>query len=372
MTSRERLLAVLQRRAPDAVPIWVRGVSPFGDRMNWMGRHDASYERLRRFVLEHGDILHGIGLDAGIFLSSVARGVETVIAGDGRWRDIETRIETPKGPIRKVTRFSTTDYFEDIVEHYVKADADYERFMSIPYEPVRPDVAPRVAEAQRTVGDRGIVAVGIPSAINYVHELLGSETMALWSVLERARLRELFETMQERVVDYVTHLVESGAGPVLSYTGPELALPPLLAPADFREFVAKIDRPVHEVAHAHGCYTWVHSHGKTSTVLEEFAGMGADVLEPVEVPPGGNVTLTEAKRRIGDRVVLMGNMPYEALLSWAPGRIEAKVKADCEAAMEGGGYIMMPAASPFERVLTDAAFENYKTYVLAGRKHGRY
>ncbi len=290
MTSRERLTAVLERRIPDTVPICVRGVSPFGDKMNWMGRHHESYQRLRDFVRANGDILHGVGFDTGVFLSGARVEEESrVIREDEDWSDLEHSIGTPQGPIRSVTRRSRHNLYEVMeVEHFIKDEEDYRRFMSIPYIPVRPDVKGIVEAKDREVGESGILSVFMPEAIAYVHQLFGSEGLALWSVTQRERLMRLFETLGGRVLDYVGHLVREGAGPLFSCAGAELAVPPLMSPGDFHDFVTVIDRPVHELVHAHG------------------------------------------------------------------------------------GYIMMPAASPFEPVLSEQAFEGYREYVRTGREYGRY
>jgi hypothetical protein len=374
MTSRERLLTVLKRGVPDTVPIFIRGVSPFNEKMNWMGKHDPSYERLRRFVLEETDHFHSVGLDGGEFLSAADIEVtERVVREDDEWRDIERSIRTPLGPIRRVTRRSKMNLYEVMdVEHFIKDARDYERFMSLPYVPVRPQVREIVRRKEKEVGDHGLVAVGIPEVISYAHDLFGSEGLALWSVLHREKLDALFQALAARVIDYVRYILSEGAGPVLTSGGAELAVPPLMSPKDFHDFVTVVERPVHELAHSCGTYTWVHCHGKLDEVLEEFLEIGVDILEPVEAPPGGNVALADVKRRIGGQTILMGNMPYEAIISWPKERIEGRVKADCQAAMDGGGFIMMPAASPFESVLTDEAFEGFKTYVRAGRKYGRY
>jgi hypothetical protein len=374
MTPRARLSAVLRREVPDTVPIFLRGVSPFGENMNWMGRFDGSYERLRRLAFEKTDIFHGAGFDCGVFLSGADIPVTTsVISENTDWQDMGTKVETPLGPLRKVVRHSTHNLYDVMeVEFYIKDEGDYERFMSIPFEPVRPAVQPTMTEKDREVGEKGLTVVGIPSPVGITHELLGSEGLALWSVLHRGKVLAILKEMSRRLLDYVAYLLEQGAGPVFSYGGPELALPPLMSPRDFRDFVTDIDRPVHELIHSYGRYTWVHCHGTLDKALEQFVEIGVDILEPVEAPPGGDVELADVKRRIGDKVILMGNMPYEALISWPTPRIEARVKADCAAAMARGGYIMMPAASPFEPVLTDRGFEGYTAYVESGRKYGRY
>ena len=374
MTSRERLLSLLRREVPDTVPIFIRGVSPFGDKMNWMGRFDESYERLRRLVFDETDIFHAVGFDSGFFLSGADIPIEqAVIREDEDWRDTQTTVRTPEGPILSVTRRSRHNLYEVMeVKFYVESEADLERFLSLPYKPAQPQVKGPLAQRQAEIGERGLVVAGIPSALMYFHELLGSEGLGLWSVLHRERIEALVDMLAARVLDYVEYLLEEGAGPVLSYGGPELAVPPLMSPADFHRFVTIPDKPIHDLVHSYGRHTWVHCHGKIGTVLEDFLEMGVDVLEPVEAPPGGDVELADVKRRVGEGIILMGNMPYEAIISWPPERIEAKVKADCEAAMAGGGYIMMPAASPFESVLSDEGFEGYRTYIAAGRKYGRY
>jgi len=374
MTSRERLLAVIRREVPDTVPIFIRGVSPINKNMNWMGRHHESYERLRTLVWEHTDLFHATGFDTGAFLSGAGAGVtESVIREDEDWRDIEEEIATPRGPIRSLTRRSRHNLYEVMeVEYFIKDAEDFRRFMSIPYVPVRPDVKEEIRRKEQEAGEHGLVTVGIPEAIGLAHTLLGSEGLALWSVLHRDMLDELFSRLQERILDYVRHILAGGAGPILSCGGAELAVPPLMTPKDFHDFVTVIDKPVHDLAHEHGRYTWIHCHGKLDEVLEEFMEIGVDILEPVEAPPGGNVGLAQAKRRIGAEVVIMGNMPYEAIISWPEEKIRRRVKADCEAAMDGGGFIMMPCASPFEPILTDEGFEGFKTYITAGREYGKY
>ncbi len=374
MTRRQRLIAVLEGRKPDTVPIFLRGVSPFGEKMNWMGKHQPSYERLRGLALEETEIFHGVGFDSGVFLSGADIDVsESIIREDEEWRDVERRIETPLGPLASVTRHSRSNNYDVMqVEFYVKSEEDVERFLSLPYEPVRPEVKPVMKAKDAEVGESGVVSVGIPSAMGVAYGLWGSQRLALWSVMHREKVVRVLEVFRDRVVEYVEHLLKGWAGPVLASGGAELATPPLMSPGDFHDFVTEMDKPVNDIIHSYGCHSWVHCHGNLDRVLEDFVEAGVDVIEPVEAPPGGDVELADAKRRVGDKLVLMGNMPYEAIISWPKERIEARVRADCEAAMEGGGFIMMPCASPFEPELTDEGYEGYKTYVRAGRKHGRY
>jgi len=51
-----------------------------------------------------------------------------------------------------------------------------------------------------------------------------------------------------------------------------------------------------------------------NNLLEEFADTGADALNPLEAPPMGDIyDLGDAKRRMGDRVCVFGNVSYKEL-----------------------------------------------------------
>ena len=76
---------------------------------------------------------------------------------------------------------------------------------------------------------------------------------------------------------------------------------------------------------SHGCFVYVHCHGALDAVLERFADMGVNVLHPIEAPPLGDITLAEAKRRIGDRVCLERNIQIGDVMTLSQKEIVAQV-----------------------------------------------
>ncbi len=50
----------------------------------------------------------------------------------------------------------------------------------------------------------------------------------------------------------------------------------------FDTYVAAFDRQLVEAIHDAGGRVWVHCHGKMRPVIERFADMGVDVLNPTE------------------------------------------------------------------------------------------
>ncbi len=60
-------------------------------------------------------------------------------------------------------------------------------------------------------------------------------------------------------------------------------------------------------------------------VLERFADEGIDCLNPMEPPPMGNVTMAEARRRLGDRMTLEGGIEVGDMELKSPAQVEAMV-----------------------------------------------
>ena len=95
---------------------------------------------------------------------------------------------------------------------------------------------------------------------------------------------------------------------VFSWVGPELFIPPLLSPLEFDRFCFKPDKQLIDMIHDMGGYTWVHCHGKVRNFIDRFARMGCDMLNPIEPPPMGDVSLREAFDIADGRMALEGNI----------------------------------------------------------------
>ncbi|MGQ9630111.1 MAG: uroporphyrinogen decarboxylase family protein [bacterium] len=374
MHPRERIERAIRCLEPDRVPVVIMGVDPFAERPVWTTEDTESYRPLIDYVRDHCDIEHRWGFDRGIFLSATEE-IETHI--DESERDeyiLRTHtVETPKGPLSSITRISKGEsFFTAPVKHFVESPGDVEKVLSVPYKPVLTDLSSFFREEER-VGDAGVVKLSFGDPILEVHSLMGSELLSLWSVERRDLIVELLKVFFERLRDQIEYILKGGVHPgYIEFLGPEVATPPLLSPKDFEDFVFEYDKPLVELVKGYGIPVSIHCHGRIDAVLERFLEMGIDALHPVEAPPMGDVELAEAKHRVDGRICIRGNIQIGDIYTCTKDEIADKCKAAIRDAAPGGGFILVPTASPYERHLSAKALENYIALIDTALKCGEY
>jgi len=356
MTSRQRLLAAMRRQDVDRVPLHVRGVNFWDER--WVQTRHPSYAPVIEAVREHGDPFIGWGAGGGVLLTSsdeVRLESETQPGED--WNEQVTAMHTPRGPLTARHLSSNRGLPGMQTEHFVKDLDDLDKVLAVPCEPLRPDVR-GFSELQDQIGERGLVTCDFANPITHLHDLVGSELLAIWSLTERNAVRSFIHTWAERLGDLIRYLLDQGVGPVFRTLGHEFAIPPLMSPRDFGEFCIEPEAPIHGMIHEAGGLVHIHCHGPMDKVLEGFVAIGCDCLHPIEPPPMGDVELADAKRRVGDRLCLEGNLQIGDLYAAPTEEVVAKTRA---AVRDGGptGFILCPTASPHTEVLTDLTVRNY-------------
>jgi hypothetical protein len=365
MTSRERLLAAMHLEEVDRVPIHMRGVHVWNPQ--WLESRHESYRPVIEAVQEHCDLVAFWGPGGGLLFtaSSELRFETEVLPGDD-WDERITTMHTPRGTLTSRHLSSNRGLPGLQTEFYVKTLDDVDKVLSVPYEPPQPDVRPFV-ELTASMGERGVVMCSLVDPITPVHGLMGSELLAIWSRQERGIIGNLVGMFAERIADLVKHLLKQHVGPVFASLGQEFAIPPLMSPRDFTDFCTIPEAPIGEMIHDAGCLLHVHCHGAMDAVLEDFITIGANCLHPIEAPPMGDLTLAEAKRRVGGHICLEGNIQIGDVYA-AP--TEVIVEQTRAAIRDAGptGFILCPTASPHTEVLPDQAVRNYTAIIETARE----
>ena len=117
------------------------------------------------------------------------------------------------------------------------------------------------------------------------------------------------------------------------------------------------------IIHGDGGFARLHCHGRLKTALPHITEMGVDAIDPIEPPPQGDVDLEFVAREYGAHMSLFGNIEVSDIENVDPGEFELIAGRSLEAGRKARGFVLMPSASPYGRVITETTMENYKTLV---------
>jgi len=173
---------------------------------------------------------------------------------------------------------------------------------------------------------------------------LGEALVALRTDPER--VKACLEALCHGTVELMAGHVVAGADAVLvssAYAGGGL-----ISARHYREFVLPFEARVVSGFKARCPETPVYTHtcgaiGDRLELLEETGTDGIDTLDP---PPLGDADLAEAKRRVGGRLFLKGNVdPVGTVLLGTKDAVRADAARRISVGAPGGGYILSTACS---------------------------
>ncbi|MDA0748441.1 MAG: hypothetical protein O2954_18135 [bacterium] len=347
MTSRERILAAMRLERPDRVP-----VTPFG-----LGHLDPEGSVARELIRKTDPILT-VGGDGDAFLGTKAQR-ESREEGDVT----VTVIHTPKGDLeRRVQRTAITSA---TVKFPLETLDDVERFLSIPYELPRVDAA-AFHRRKAEVGEDALVMVGVADAVCLPASWFSPEGFCLAWADAPEQVRKLTQVAADRANAYAEALCRAGVDAFRIIGGEYASVQ--LGPRGFDELVVPFDTELVSIMHRYGAMAYFHNHGPVMQFLERFASLGIDALDPVEAPPWGDADFAEVKKRIGDRVCLVGNLDDMEVVET---RDVEEVKAMARVCLEQAGpdgYLLGGTASG---TYTEKGARNFMALVDVAEGYGR-
>jgi len=364
LTSRERCERILRGQPVDRVPIRLWGVDPLetGTRPCW------------QFL---PDLVNEFGLDVFFGWSPMPPPCAMEIRRDERetadpaWYELVTTLRAPAGDLTRIDLVHRGGKPGYTRKHLIDSVEDAHRWLSIPEDPL-PGLDPFAARVAQ-VGDRGLVMTGVGQAMYTVNDATGSELWGYWLYDERALLHAMIAKVHRGIIARVKHYLAAGIGPLFGWVGPELCIPPLASPADFDDLSTRYDKPVIDLIHDAGGLVWIHCHGDMHPVLERFADMGVDCLNPIEPPPMGKLTLADAKRRVGDRMTLEGGIEVGDFELGSPETVAAHVEEAMAMGKPGGRFILCPSSDHTHWPdLHDHIARNYRAFVETGMRLAAY
>jgi hypothetical protein len=261
-------------------------------------------------------------------------------------------ITTPKGKLTSVLQ--SNQYTTWVSEHLIKEKMDIDLIAEYATAPLCD--FEQVNNEAKEFGERGIIRGHIPGFDIYGQPgcwqdaavLVGIEKLILETFDDPFWVHELLEILCIRKEIFIRSL-KSARYDLLELGGGD-ASSSVISPKIFRTFVTPYDARLINLAHENGQRIVYHTCGGMMPILEEIANMHPDAMEtftPREM--GGDINLVEAKKRIGERVCMIGGFDQSRYF-WGCSEAETRqaVRACFETAGIGGGFILCPSDHFFD------------------------
>ncbi len=316
MSSRERLLTALRGGKPDRVP-----VAPFG-----LGNLDPNSAMARKLIAKTDPFLTtGGGGDPFLGIN-----VPTTVSQDGD--ATVTVYHTPAGDLLR--RHRRTAITSATVEFPCKDAGDVEKLLSLAHEQAEPDVTDYM-RCRENVGDDALVMVGIGNAVCFPATMLSPQDFCLLWADAPDLMVHMTQIASKRLNAFIDGLCSLGVDAFRIVGGEYVTCQ--LGPKAFERLIVPFDSELCGIMRHYDAIAYYHNHGPIMDWLEPIADLGVDALDPLEDSPWGDCDLIEAKRRIGDRVCLVGNLDdMEILEQWDPDAVRSLGRRRLEEAGETG------------------------------------
>ncbi|MEN8255298.1 MAG: uroporphyrinogen decarboxylase family protein [Verrucomicrobiota bacterium] len=373
MDSKKRLLKAWNFEEPDRVPIEIQ-ISP-------AAREYPEAQEIVEFIDNEADnFTYMPGADWGFFGIPVKEQFEEVIEETDRFCRKKRTIDTEAGVFYAITKqdfdeINKNDFHWE--RRYIDTIEDMERLADAPKGFIGL-FGDRRGEAEKKLGKN---QVGIDVLFHPLGNLVRQANMDevyIWMATHPETMHRFLESSSHMVMQVVEKMVEAGMGPNFYTVAHEMLIPPWMGGGMFDEYVFGYDKPVYDAIHRHGGKLRAHCHDNVFNLLEKFSAMGVDGIEPLEPPPYGDVDLAEAKKLVGDRMMLSGNVATQDFVDIDADEVSRRVKEAVAAGAPGGGFSLRTTGghaatgSVKTREQMLKVLENIQAYIDAGLKYGSY
>ncbi|MFZ4524991.1 MAG: uroporphyrinogen decarboxylase family protein [Chlorobium sp.] len=179
-----------------------------------------------------------------------------------------------------------------------------------PVDPYRDGVLPHHLEAiervVQEVGDEVPVTAALTGPFTNASFLIGAVTLSRFVLKDPATVHKLCKLSLESALAYAEAIFAAGGTPSLTDA---MSSSTVISPKQFEEFSFPYLKILVEYIHSRSKPVTLHICGKTSPIWDKMADTGADCLSL-----DNDADLLEAKKKIGHRARLMGNVHPSAIM----------------------------------------------------------
>ena len=337
--------------------------------------------RIAEFVETQADHFQGIsGFDSGFCGLPTAYTEEVIEDVPGDYYRVRRVHRTPAGEFRGLTlhkhdALSPNDFYWE--RHFIDTADEMVRLADAPREAIPLDLA-SLERGAAQLGNRGLPLVSLLHPLGWLVRNANLTEVYGWFLTMPQVMHRFLEASNRQVAEAVAAMGAAGVSPCFGITAHEMLTPPWMGHRQFDAFVYPYDKHVNDAVHRIGGKVRAHCHGNCMTFLTQFAEMGIDALEPLEHPPFGDVDLAEAKRLVGERMLLAGNIASQNFMFASRAEVRREVREAIRAAAPGGGFCLRPAAgtagtnSVQDPDQMRKFLDNIDAYIQAALDYGAY
>ena len=289
-----------------------------------------------------------VDADPTQFNTKTWKDIPIVISNNPDQRIVHHSIETPGGVLTYKTEGNRKTTW--ITEYLIKNDDDIrilDKYMPVPKLTHAP-----VTKRYDEVGDNGILRgfVWGDQAGCWQHAAcLFDITALIYATFEKPDwVHEFLRILSDKKLRFIESM--KGARFDLIETGGGSASSTVISPDLFEEFCLPYDRKMHDALHDLGFKVSYHTCGGTVGIEELIIRTGADASEtlaPMSV--GGNQEPWDFKKKVGNRIAVIGGVDQFSTLSEGPAeKIRKNVHELFEKVGNEGGYICSASDHFFE------------------------
>jgi len=261
-------------------------------------------------------------------------------------------IVTPEKKLSMILK--SNEYTTFVTEHLVKDKNDIDIIEKYMTHPVCNLSA--INKISKEFGDSALIrghintfdGFGQPGCWQDAACLFGIENLIMKTFTDPEWVHKFLRILQKRKIVYIESL--NGVKYDVLELGGGDASTTVISPEIFNNFVAPYDSELIELAHAVGQRIVYHTCGGMMPILEDIASMRPDAMETFTPKKmGGDTNLYEAKKRIGDKVCLIGGFDqYNFFNGCSEQETRKEVRRCFHEAGENGGFILSPSDHFFD------------------------
>jgi uroporphyrinogen decarboxylase len=391
MTSRERVIAALQHREPDRVPIDCGGtlssISQFAYRRLLrhlgLGHLESSIvinDGTQQLAVPQDEVLKIIGADVRHIQAGAPDGFEPITIS-GNPNDVYA--EYASGGEQHAFQdewgvvWRRAAYYYDMVKHPL-AEATLEGMKAYRFpDPENPGRFRGLNEKAKALYENTSYAIHADQGSGGILE------MALWTrgfeefYMDLASKSPFADILLDRVLEYLMAFYDKYLESMKPYVqivsiGDDYAMQDrlLISPTMWREMVKpRYARLLQFIKSKADVYCFHHSCGAIVPIVDDLIEIGVDVLNPTQPRAKGMWDSRELKKRFGDRITFHGGIDEQQILPHGtPEQVEEEVKRRVSGFGPGGGYVLAAA----HNVQADVPPENILAMYKSAQKYGQY